>query len=98
MENLRISENFVLLKPIEDSGEVKKSGLIIIKDGNENLRKAEIVSFGKITENSRAKFEHKVGSIAYFLKSDVIEIEFNEQKYFIINYKGIIASKENIKD
>ena len=96
MSELRVSANQVLLKPTKESEE-KRSGLIILKPQNENLKKSEIVGFGKIDnliDGSRSYFPHKIGSLAYHLKSDVIEIEFQGQIYYIINYKGILASEE----
>jgi len=89
MSELRVSANQVLLKPTKESEE-QRSGLIILKPQNENLKRSEIVGFGPIEEY----FPHKIGSLAYHLKSDAIEIEFNQQKYYIINYKGILASEE----
>ena len=89
MSELRVSANQVLLKPTKESEE-KRSGLIILKPQNENLKKSEIVGFGEID----GYFPHKIGSLAYHLKSDIIEIEFQGQIYYIINYKGILASEE----
>jgi co-chaperonin GroES (HSP10) len=90
MSNLLVSENQVLLRPTKETDDVK-SGLIILKSGNENLKKSEIVGYGRI----EGYFPHKLGSLAYHLKSDILaEIEFEGNKYYIINYKGILASEE----
>ena len=84
----------VLLKRIEEKGEVKKGGIIIPDTAKEKPIEGEVISAGpgKITEDGkRLPMDLKAGDRVLFGKYAGTEIKIDDVEYVIMREEEILA-------
>ena len=84
----------VLLKRIEEKGEVKKGGIIIPDTAKEKPIEGEVISVGpgKIMEDGkRSPMDLKAGDRVLFGKYAGTEIKIDDEEYVIMREEEILA-------
>ena len=84
----------VLLKRIEEKGEVKKGGIIIPDTAKEKPIEGEVISAGpgKIMEDGkRSPMDLKAGDRVLFGKYAGTEIKIDDEEYVIMREEEILA-------
>ena len=100
MSSIKILGNRVMVKEYEDSG-VTKSGIFIINPSSQKTtREGEVVAVGtgKTTVDGYIEpiNDVKVGDSILYTNYSGIEIEIDEEKYTILEYRDILSIVENI--
>ena len=84
----------ILIKRIEEEGEVKKGGIIIPDTAKEKPQEGEVVAVGegrRLESGERQPMDVEVGDLILFGKYSGTEVKIEDDEYLILREEDVLA-------
>ena len=84
----------ILVKSVEEEGEVRKGNIIIPDSAKEKPQRAKVIALGtgkRDDEGKKIPFEVKLGDIILMSKYGGTEIRYDDEQYKILESNDVLA-------